>query len=170
MKKILIILLVSLCSIGNMAYAGSDFEAFIANKGSAVNVRSKPDGDVVKKIYNSRSNCYVLTLTDARNGWWRIKWILDQGEDTDVTLSGSPTGQYWIHSSVVGTATSNYGNQRWCLRDTPSKKGKAVYWFNKEIIVHPIQVKGGWVKVEYNGKTGWIEIEKLCSNTITNCS
>lgn len=149
-----------------MTYA---FEAFIANKGSAVNVRSKPDGDVVKKFYNKNAEYYVLTLTDARNGWWRIKGIINEEADMNVTLSGSPTGQYWIHSSVVGIATSNYGNQRWCLRDTPSKSGKPTYWFNKEIIVHPLQVKGGWVKVEYNGHTGWIEQEKLCSSTITNC-
>lgn len=167
MKHLFSILFLTFVCLGNVTQA-QEIGVMLTDNDAATNVRSAPRGEVVMTLPDTCS--YIMTLTDARNGWWRIKWLECAEEGNDIALVGSPTQEYWIHYSVVGLDTRNYGNERWCLRATPNEKGKPTHWFNEEIEVHPLQVQGDWVQVEYNGRKGWIEIEKLCDNPLTNCS
>ena len=90
--------------------------------------------------------------------------------DFEGKLKGSTTG-YWIHYSVLGMGTRNYGKEKLTLRQSPNAKSAAVYSFTKEIVLRPMDIKGDWVKVKtIDGKyTGWIEADWLCGNSLTNC-
>ena len=130
------------------------------NSGSATNVRNAPKG----KMFDVES---------PRNGWWKISGgvYTDPDKDMDdIRLKGSTTG-YWVHYSVIGFSTSNYGGQTLHLRQSPSGKSRSVYSFKTELLLRPLEVRGNWVKVVTgDGKhTGWVEKEWLCGNSVTNC-
>ena len=150
------------------------------NDGPFTNVRNSPNkGKVVDKIPVDVSA--TLTVEKPTNGWWRIvgecyeclttETQEDGSEFANVKLKGSTTG-YWIHNSVIGIGTRNYGeNQKLQLRSEPSKSAAVSYTLKGEQTVHPIDVKGSWVKVKTaDGKgQGWLEKEWLCSNPLTTC-
>lgn len=167
MKSFLSLLLFAMLPFGNMIHAQASVYMMITDSDAVTNVRSAPNGKVVMTLPDTCS--YMLTLTEPSNGWWRVEDIECAENATDIALQGSPTGKYWIHHSVVGASTRNYGNQRWCLRAKPSKKSKATYWFTGEIVVHPLKMSGEWIKVTINGHTGWIQSEMLCDNPLTTC-
>lgn len=166
MKRFFSLISLAVVCLGNLAMA-QGISVMLTDNDAVTNVRSAPKGQVVMTLPDTCS--YMMGLTDVRNGWWRIEWIECAENGTEIALAGSPTNEYWIHHSVVGLATRNYGYERWCLRATPSKKGKPTYWFSEEIVVNPLQIKGDWVEVTVNGHKGWIESEKLCDNPLTNC-
>lgn len=158
-------------SVGIAAMAQSEIGAWICDSDPITNVRSAPKGAVVMALPDTCS--YMLGLSSPSNGWWKIDWMEAAEQGEEINLKGSPTGEYWIHHSVVGLSTRNYGGQRCCLRATPSKKGKAVCWFTEELMVNPMETKDDWVKVkaEVNGvaQVGWIEGANLCDNPLTTC-
>lgn len=166
MKKIL--LLAMLLGIAATTSARGSLSAFIIDK-DATNIRSTPSGKVVMKLPHQHE--YMIELTNPRNGWWQLIDVENAEEAKEVKLKGSPTGKYWIHHSVVCLGTRNYGGERWCLKASPAAKAKATFWFKEEILLHPLDVKGNWVKVVTHDKkhTGWIEMENLCDNPLTNC-
>ncbi len=138
------------------------------------NVRNSPNnGRVVDRIPVDVSA--MLTVERPVNGWWRIKGnsyeALDNGGDLkEYVLKGSTTG-YWIHNSVIGVGTRNYGGERLHLRAEPRSDARVTFTIRSEQIVRPIDVRGSWVKVKtLDGRgTGWIEAEWLCGNSLTNC-
>ena len=154
------------------AMAMSPLQAFVADTdGPVTNIRSKPNGPIVMTL--PTTSCYIVNLDGAKNGWWQISWVVDCFEDEPIELKGSPTGKYWIHYSVLGLNTRNYGHQRWCLRKSPSSNSRAVYWFAQERQFKPMDISrdGDWVKVKTDDlrTTGWIEIWNLCDNPLTTC-
>ena len=168
MKKLLSLVFLAMVCLGNMAQAeGIELGVYVSDSDPVTNVRNKPGGSIAMTLPDTCS--YMITVTEPTNGWWRVKWITVAETSGYIALTGSSTGWFWIHNSVIGLGTLNYANERWCLRSQPNENGKPVYWFNTEIVVHPLTVKGDWVKVTYNGHTGWIESEKLCDNPLTNC-
>ena len=150
----------------------------VDNNGPYTNIRNTPNkGKVVDRI--SVNVCAMLSLEKPTNGWWRIvgdsyEAITDEeNSDSDFKkyhLKGSSTG-YWIHYSVIGLGTRNYGGQHLPLRAEPHQTSAVTYTLKEEQIVRPVNVKGDWVKVKtIDGKgIGWIEAKWLCSNPLTNC-
>lgn len=154
------------------ALAMSPLQAFVADTdGMYTNIRSKPNGQIVMTLPTTSS--YTVNLDQFRNGWWEVSWVVDAIEDNVVQLKGSPTGKYWMHYTVLGLTTRNYGGQRWCLRKSPSSRSKATYWFDRVIFVKPMEVSrdGNWMKVRTDDLryTGWIELVDLCDNLLTTC-
>jgi len=147
--------------------ANAQVDAWVNDNNPPTNIRSSANGAVVMSLPDTCS--YMIGLSSPKNGWWRVEWIEAAENAVEISLKGSPNGQYWIHYSVLGCSTRNYGNARWCLRDKPSKTGRPTYWFIDEQVVKPISCKGEWVQVELNGHKGWIEMEMLCSNPLTTC-
>jgi len=163
MKRIIIISVFLLIGIMSKAQVN----AWINDNNPPTNIRSAANGKVVMSLPDTCS--YMIGLTSPKNGWWRVEWIEAAEEATEIELKGSSSGTYWIHNSVVACSTRNYGNARYCLRDKPSKKGKATYWFTDEQLVHPVSFNGYWVEVVLDGHKGWIENEMLCDNPLTTC-
>lgn len=165
MKKAFItIVLIGFCAIS--AWSQS-LEVFVSDSNGDTNVRNAPKGTVVAKL--SQDGNWMFSVETPKNGWWRIQDGAYSGPDTDeLHFKGSKTG-YWIHSSVIGVSTRNYGGERLSLRQSPSDKAAVVYSFTDEVVLNPIDIKGDWVKVTNGKYTGWIEAEWLCGNAVTNC-
>lgn len=134
---------------------------------SGTNIRKHPGGEVIMKIVRSEENPeYMFALTEAQNGWFKIKGTIS-GMDNQIKI---PNDEGWIHSSVIGVETRNYGGQELKLLDQP--EGEKVVGLIKEQS-YGLKIKdlcGEWVKVEHKGVTGWIESEWLCGNPVTTCS
>ncbi|MBO7609605.1 MAG: hypothetical protein J6S96_05340 [Muribaculaceae bacterium] len=139
------------------------------SSGTPTNIRCAPNGAVAMTINSKES--YMLELSNPINGWWQLEAIYDPVEDdAGIPLHGSKTGKYYIHYSIVGFSTRNYG-QDYYLREYPSENSKATFNFHDEILVHPIEMTNGWVKVKTSDMkhTGWIESEMICNNPLTTC-
>ena len=160
-------LLALLLTVAVTVVGQNSTSAWISDSDSFTNLRSAPHGTVVLTLPDTCT--YMIGITNPRDGWWQVEWIEGAEEAADIPLVGSPTGKYWIHYSVLAFSTRNYGSKRWCLRATPSKKGKPVYWFSDETIARPLDVKGDWHQVKIGNHTGWIESEMICSNPLTTC-
>ena len=90
-------------------------------------------------------------------------------ENAEVKLHGSKTG-YWIHNSIVGFGVA--GKQDDALYAKPSKKARMIKVSPGEgLYFHPLEVRGNWVKVvSIDGRyTGWMLIDRICSNSLTTC-
>lgn len=150
-------------------YAQASIAVFVADDGPT-NVRNKPSGDIAMQLPTDGSMC--LLLEKPTNGWWKVVdvWDAENEDNPSANLHGSTTGEYWVHHSVIGVGSRNYGGEKLVLREKPNAKAKAVYSFTEEILLRPIDIKGSWVKVKApNGKIGWIQDEWLCDNPLTNC-
>ena len=149
---------------------GVSVGAFVCDSDSVTNLRAAPGGKVVMRLVNRTS--YMMNLSSPRDGWWQVDMLEDaeQGEEIALDPKQSPTGQYWIHHSVVGVSTRNYGGRPCLLRAAPGKRSPVAYGFNEELTVHPLDARGDWVKVKTpDGHIGWIEVEMLCDNPLTTC-
>jgi SH3-like domain-containing protein len=86
-------------------------------------------------------------------------------EDVEI-----PNGEGWIHGSVIGVDTRNYGGQTLELLDSPIN-GNVVGEIKEQ--VYGLKLKdicGRWVQVDYKGIVGWIDSNWLCGNPLTTCS
>lgn len=166
MKRLFAILTMTLTVITVSAQSVS---AFVTDDDQYTNLRDAPKGKVVGRIDNKLTA--MVVLENYTNGWWKLAGEPSYAEeDVEIPLQPSATG-YWIHYSMVGFGTRNYGGQTLHLRQSPDDKAPITYSFSKELVLHPIGIKGDWIKVKTgDGKhTGWIEIEWICSNPLTNC-
>ena len=171
MKVIRFVFLLTLAMATTVGKAQSLSVYISDDNGAFTNVRNAPKGKVVAKIPTSK--IVMLDVTSPQNGWWQIdggKVYYTGDDDETVTLKGSSTG-YWIHHSVIGLGSRNYGGETLRLRKSPDKKSAVVFSFKEELHLMPLEVRGDWVKVKTgDGKhTGWIESEWLCDNPLTNC-
>lgn len=139
--------------------------------GSDTNLRNAPNGKVVGRL--SKSGTYMMDICDVTNGWWRIcsNEISAYTDDMEGPIAAGNEGVAWIHYSVLGTGTRNYGGKELYLREYPSEKALSTYSFKKELILRPLEIKENWVKVETIDKKhrGWIEYFWLCGNALTTC-
>lgn len=136
---------------------------------SPTNLRSAPKGKVAVTLPYGDDYIYTLIVGESVNGWFKVL-------DVDVMDKEPPIkmidyDELWIHYSVIGTGTRNYGGQKLKLYAKPDERSKVTYSFKKEIVVHPIEIGNGWIKVKTtDGKhEGWIQSEWLCGSPVTNC-
>ncbi len=167
MKRLFFFLTLTLCV---MTVSAQTIGAYVTDtKGPFTNVRNKPKGEVIGKI--STKQIVMVTLKNYTNGWWQLEGLPEDAEGAkEIPLAYSATG-YWLHWSVVGFDTRNYGGQTLSLRQSPDAGSKVVFSFKEEMQLHPVGMKGDWVKVKTSdGKhEGWIEAEWICDNPLTNC-
>lgn len=167
MKRILVCLLMTLSVITSSAQV---IGAYITdNNGDFTNVRNAPKGKVVGKI--STKLVVMVALENYNDGWWKLSGLPENAEEaTEIPLPASDSG-YWVHYSVVGFSTRNYGGQTLQLHASPDTDSPVTFSFSEEMQLHPVGVVDGWVKVKTDdGKhTGWIQDEWICDNPLTNC-
>lgn len=172
MKKLLLLslllIMAAVCSSAQVmmgAYLSDDDPTGLTN------IRNRPMGARVVQLPSDE--IYSFVLTSPQDGWWKIVELWTIEDDMTDSLTGSDTGEYWIHYSVLGIGTRNYGGECLYLRDAPNEEADVVYSFSEELVLKPMDVdaEGDWVKVKVDGWdiVGWIEAEWLCSNPVTNC-
>lgn len=170
MKRILLTLMFAFL-LGTAVAQKTDTLCLYLKDSSPTNVREKPaNGKIIKTIPHTLT--IGICVCEARNGWWRIAYshVEDYDNDTEIALTDS-AGEAWVHYSVLAFSTRNYGNQKITLRKSPDKKAAASWSFGKETELRPLDCKNGWIKVStLDGKhVGWMEMEWVCGNPLTNC-
>ena len=165
MKKTLLTIVMLVCCV--LAGNAQELEVFINDSNGDTNVRNAPKGAVVGKLAQDES--WSMVVEAPQNGWWRVQVETISAPEADIPkFKASKTG-YWVHSSVLGVGSRNYGGQRLSLRKSPTSNAAVVYSFSEELLLQPLDIKGDWVKVKVRGHEGWIEKEWLCGNPLTNC-
>ena len=136
----------------------------------ATNIRSAPSGQIIQQLA-SQNGDYMLTVTEPVNGWWRIADHVIEDVSSGKRVTIPPSGG-WLHYSVLGLGSRNYGGEELTLYAEPSTQAKAVFSFRDERSLRPMDAQGKWVKVmTMDGRhRGWILREWLCGNPLTNCS
>ncbi|MFK7810020.1 MAG: hypothetical protein AB8F74_19600, partial [Saprospiraceae bacterium] len=124
---------------------------------NGTNVRQEPNGKIILKL---KDDYFTLTITEAREGWFKLKKIIGvEGNNIEI-----PGGAAWVHHSVIGVST----RRKIKLLDKP-KDGRVVGTIDQEIGVQVKDKYLDWVQVEYKGLIGWIASEWLCGNPVTTC-
>ena len=141
---------------------------FISDK-TATNVRNAPGGTVIGQI--PKPGTWSLTVYNQKNGWWQILngIVFEDIEDDSIEFEGDA----WVHNSVLGIGTRNYGGQTIPLYAAPGEDSAVVGKITEtDVTVRPLDVweDGEWVKVKWNDVTGWIDTYWLCANTLTTCA
>lgn len=133
---------------------------------TGTNIRKSPGGEVVMQIKKEGGNEeYFLHVIEAQDGWFKLESTFEGMED----VFEIPGGVGWIHGSVIAVDTRNYGGQTLNLLSEP-ETGEIISSITQE--AYGLNLKdlcGEWAQVDYNGIVGWIEIEWLCGNPLTNC-
>jgi SH3-like domain-containing protein len=131
------------------------------------NIRKNPGGEIVKTlILDEKNQGYMMYITKARNGWFKIEGSV-HGVSDEIQL---PKNTGWIHSSVIAVGTRNYGGQH--LNIMNRANGEVVITKIKEESygIRILDLCGDWVKIRYKEYEGWIENEWLCGSPFTTCS
>lgn len=152
-------------------------DAYICDtSGTPTNIRNVPNGKVVQTLEDVDGG-YVVTLLESKNNWWKIApeieiyGDVEEGEEL-VNLKGSKTG-YWIHYSVLQFTIA--GERENVIRTKPSASAAIVKItepsYLAEIELRPLEIQGGWIRVVTTDKryTGWMPIDRICSNPLTTC-
>ncbi len=143
----------------------SDLNVYLGD--SATDICDTPGVNVVLSLCkNSVDIEYFLVITEAQDGWFKLKGPIG-GMENDIHL---PNNEGWIHSSAVSVGTRNYGGQELELLDTPENGKSAGIIKGLYDGVQILDVCGEWVKVEVRRIIGWIEDIWLCGNPLTTCS
>lgn len=146
------------------------------DNGSVTNFRNTPGGKVV--LTASTEGSHGMNVVEASNGWLRLDnasfYSMDEDENAIQTEGGrirNYKGELWIHWSVTGVNSRNYGHQRLVLREYPNECASPSFAFTDEMLFRVVDVTEGWAKVRTLDKKheGWIEEEWLCGNPVTNC-
>lgn len=138
--------------------------------GTPTNVRDKPKGKIVGSLKPGDDFIVWLIRCEA-SGWCLIEGVdtVDAGE---VGLR-SPSGELWMHSSILGFTTRNYGGQSLTLRAAPGPTARPVVTFRGEKAMRPLGLSedGEWVKAVTLDKKhqGWLPMEWVCGNPVTTC-
>ena len=154
-----------------MQASDDTLSAYIDDHDSITNIRNAPGGRVVITVTNNVA--HEVMLKNPTNGWWEVVEIFnaENEEDTTEYLTGSDTGRYWIHSSVVGFDTRNYDpSDKLPLRAKPSSKARVAHSIRGTHHVSPLDVRGDWVKIKTeDGHVGWVQMVWICWNPLTTC-
>ncbi|MBN3581922.1 SH3 domain-containing protein [Algoriphagus aestuarii] len=125
-----------------------------------IKLRDKPNGSIIQTL-ETTGNGYIISIVNGEKGWFRVLKIesIDEGE---LTI---PQGLPWIHHSDIGIRA----NRETSVFDTP-KNGKQIGVVPIDTDLNMIDSEQDWVKIEYQGLTGWVDSKSLCGNPVTTCS
>lgn len=136
---------------------------YILDKDPVTNIRKSPGGELLGQLRGSDD--WMFTICEPARGWWKI--FGTKLGSLDISNGA------WIHYSVLGMRTRNYGGQTLKLRAAPSSDAQVVATIKEEeMTVRPMDITpdGEWTKVKCAAGTGWIESSWLCGNPYTTCA
>jgi len=164
MKKrlfvVYILLSVNITIAQNSDCSFSPFNVYLSDESeSKSNIREKPNGDVILELDN-QNEFFQLRIVDYKDGWLKTDHITTFNYGYEISkLEG------WVHHSIVTAFT----RKKITLYDSPSgTRTTATIDVETDIVIKDIC--SGWVKVQYENLSGWIEAEWLCGNPVTICN
>ena len=131
---------------------------FVDDSDNGTNIRQEPNGNIILKL-KEQSDYFTLTITEANNGWFKVVKAIGI-DNNNIEIPGR---RGWIHSSVIGVSTRKDIE----LLDAPY--GTKIGTIGQEISVRIKDKCSGWVKIEYEGLSGWVESKWLCGSPVTTC-
>lgn len=133
---------------------------------TATNIRKTPGGEVVLQLPYGKDD-YFLTIVDQKDGWFKVSSI--EGIEVSYDL---PEGGAWVHNSVVGAGTRNYGNQHIVIYLLASENSKKLDVIKIETAVHVLEICNDFVKIKTatGNQVGWVKKEWICGNPLTTCA
>ena len=134
---------------------------------SGTNIRNKPKGDVIKKlIREDEDSHFFITVTESKEGWFKIEAVEDMEGAVEMDYTSA-----WIHGSVLGIDTRNYGGEVVVMYKEPYEYSKEVGGLKEQSYgLSVLEICGDWVKIKSNELEGWVNEEWLCGNPLTTCS
>ena len=138
-----------------------DFKTYIdENDPNGTNIRAAADKEsaILKNIKNDD---VIVSISGFSGGWFEISKIEDVGGDTIFQNRG------WIHSSLLGMQIAESDPQ---LYAQPKKGSRVLMKLKPEqAAVKLIACQNDWIKIQTNGKTGWLSPNGQCGNPVTTC-
>jgi hypothetical protein len=119
---------------------------------------TEPNGKVLYGL--AQESDYILTVDAFGDDWFRVIKL----DELDAEAIDLPRGYGWTHRLALAASTRT----KVTLLDQP-KTGKSIGTIAKETQVNILALHKNWVKIEYNGLTGWTEAKWLCGNPVTTC-
>lgn len=122
-------------------------------------LRDAPNGNITQTL--GPNDDYMLSIVKGVSGWFKILKVENVNNGEVKTAIGIP----WIHSSAIGMRTD------W---DTPilatPNTGEQIGTVPPDQSLKIIDLERDWVKIQYQGNTGWVDSKLLCGNPVTSCS
>lgn len=130
------------------------------------NVRDKPNGKIIQKL--PKDDEYMMILKKVDDGWFEFSDLVSFNDYPLDKTSG------WIHHSVLGATTRNYGNQEIPVYKHPAEKDEfKVGEIKTESSIRILSAYFDFVKVTCEtcdgAVEGWISNEWICGNPVTTC-
>lgn len=149
--------------------AQNDLHVYVRDSDTVTNLRNGPKGDVVGHVHNFD----MLVLDSCANGWFHIKMIyFNPGEEVSEERIVKDDN-LWIHNSVITADWVGDGASRVIsFRQAPADSAKVILKdkCGKHLIARILDLQGDWAKVRTSsGFVGWVPIELICGNSLTNC-
>ena len=148
----------------NFCDSGETYAYLIADDTNGTNLRKRPKGKIIYVLKSQYENV-EFSLSESKDIWFKITNI-----DTYDDIIEPIPDKCWIHGSLLGAKTRNYGGQTIALYKTPDTTQMAFIIYEQDVILNFNAMCGNdWVQVNYNGELGWIQSKWLCSNPVTTC-
>ena len=148
----------------NFCESGQTYAYLIDDDTNGTNLRKRPNGEIIYVLKTQYGNV-EFRLSESKNNWFKITNI-----DTYDDIIEPIPDECWIHGSLLGANTRNYGDQPIALYKTQDTNQMAFTINEQDVLLSYNAMCGSdWVQVKYKGELGWIQSEWLCSNPVTTC-
>lgn len=134
---------------------------------TGTNVRKKPKGAIIyQMVRKNEEEEFLIDLSQAQEGWFKVTGM--EGMDGAIELDYEAA---WVHGSVLGINTKNYGGETIPIYEEASTKAPLVTSTTEVLYnLSLVDICGEWVKVKGEHFTGWVQQHWLCGSSLTNCS
>ena len=148
----------------NFCDIGETYAYLIDDDTNGTNLRKRPNGEIIYVLKTQYGNV-EFRLSESKDNWFKITNI-----DTYDDIIEPIPDECWIHGSLLGANTRNYGGQPVALYKTQDTTQMAFTIYEQDVLLSYNAMCGSdWVQVKYKGELGWIQSEWLCSNPVTTC-
>ena len=148
----------------NFCESGQTYAYLIDDDTNGTNLRKRPNGEIIYVLKTQYGNV-EFRLSESKDNWFKITNI-----DTYDDIIEPIPDECWIHGSLLGANTRNYGGQPVALYKTQDTTQMAFTIYEQDVLLSYNAMCGSdWVQVNYKGELGWIQSEWLCSNPVTTC-
>lgn len=104
-------------------------------------------------------NGVIVDVVSSNGNWMKI-------ENAERIEGDSPfSGSGWVFSSLLATTT----RMKTKLYSRPDGKSRALTSVPGETEVRLVACNGGWAKVKYGSRQGWLKPDAQCGNPATTC-
>lgn len=129
-------------------------------KADALYLRESPGGDVITTL----SQNTVVAVLNNSSSWYKVVVNGKEGYVSGEYLTGTTTTDFSVgNGKIVCDTTVNFRSQ-------PNTSSSVLGSLTNGTVVKVIGVQGGWYKVSYNGKTGYVHPDYLTFSGVQSSS